>query len=137
MRKSAASYEIIQAVIPDQRPEPPSEFSASEIKVWHQIVRSMPSDWFTNEMLPVLSALCLNIILNQKMAEKLRKLDPCHKSFHGLARLNAQYTELINRTSAVLRLTPQSRYNANAARKATKEAVAARQQQPWDDSVAA
>lgn len=137
-RRSSEALAVQVARVPNQRPQPPREFGKEEAQEWNQIVGSMPVDWFTMEMWPLLSALCTDIVILRRTSESLRKMRPEDKQFAALSKIQMQYTDLIARISTKLRLTPQSRFNQHSAKRATKDAIVARQRKmPWGDDAGA
>jgi phage terminase small subunit len=133
-RKSPEAKSLLpRARVPLKRPEPPENLPEAARDEWRRIVAAMPADWFTEEMWPLLSALCGVSVTLGRITRELN----CQKKIDGsgfaeLSRLQATLSEQVMRMSTKLRLTPMSRYNTNRATEATKEAVALRtSRQPW------
>lgn len=123
---------VPRASLSVRRPTAPSELSPQQAMDWNRIVKSMPADWFTPEMWHLLSVLCVNIDLQRRVAQRLSQAEIGKHDFDKLAGLHNKYTKAISNISSKLRLTPQSRHNVNASRRATKEARAARRHKlPW------
>jgi len=132
-RRSAASLAVpAAALVPGKRPDPPDNLSSEEAKVWNGVVGSMPPDWFTPEMWPLLSVLCSCTVQFDKIREALNVEEIGSSQYKSLTRLQVTYATQVMRISTKLKLTAQSRHNSNKAAKATKEAVSLRRQnRPW------
>ena len=84
----------------------------------------------------MLASHCQNIATLKRIT---RELDACNdiagKAFGKLARLQAQYADLVARVATKLRLTPQSRHAAANSKRANKEAgLALNGKVPWADN---
>lgn len=131
-RKSAEAIAVTPvALVPNRRAEPPEELNPQEAKEWRKIVGSMPIHWFTVEMYPILISLCQTICTLDEVTKEVKKTKVNAKEFAALAKTQMLYMDMVMKLSTKLRLTPQSRFTENDARKATKEAVANRSKTPW------
>jgi hypothetical protein len=135
-RRSAADLAVVKAIVPTRRPEPPADMSPAEAREWNKIVSSMPADWFTTEMFPLLISLCRIICTLDEVTKEVKKTSPAAKEFAQLGKTQLMYIDAITKLSTKLRLTPQSRYTENSAKRATKEAVANRSKKPWGEDAA-
>jgi len=121
------------SVVPAARPDPPPELTKDQALEWRKIVKGMPADWFTMEMWPLLGALCVAICQLKKVTKAVEEIEVGSKHHIIMSKLQNQYLSIIGKFSTKLKLTPQSRHNANASRRATREAVAQRRHKaPWE-----
>src|SRR5262245_45832504 len=128
-RRSAEALAVkSHVIIPGQRPAAPDGMHEEAAKEWVAITNTMPVDWFTREMWPLLTALCNATAILKRITVHLdEQNDVGARSFSTLCKMQVQYSDLIARISTKLKLTPQSRHNTlNKANSATKEAVKAR-----------
>jgi hypothetical protein len=120
----------------DGRPAVPPEFDKDEARHWRDIVNRMPADWFPAETLPVLTALCADVALSERVAVELRKVkrrslatDAEFKRFASLGRMRLRLSQSIANLSTKLRLTNQSRLRSE---RAAQDEQKARHVKPWD-----
>ena len=137
-------------VTPGKRPAPPPGLDERETKIWSEVTRQLPADWFSTDSAPVLRELIRHIrhsddlqsdITRARAALDQAKKEPgptgkllaeARKEWLTLLRAHGYQSERIGTLSTKLRLTPQSRYQALTAR--TKAAQAASPySEPWND----
>ena len=138
MTRSSAESKLVQpaAMVPLMKPQPPEDMSREAAEEWKKICRSLPHDWFTEEMWPVLASHCQNIVTLKKITAELNKVNDLQgRAFMNLSRLQMQYADLVSRIATKLRLTPQSRHAASDSKRANKEAgLELRGKVPWSDA---
>ena len=139
-------YEDLVAELVIRAPAPPRGMHLPAVKIWRQIVSSMPQGWFTQEMFPLLAELCQVTVISCELAARLRKIDLRIEQdlarvaeYYELSRLKLDYARIISRISTQLKLTPrgQGRNNNWRGRKEEAKRVAAAGQQiekPWEFS---
>lgn len=89
-------------------------------EVWRATVEALPADWIGAEALPVLAAYCRTTVALRRLGQLVHQaeympgdLDLAQYSL--LLRLHAQQAQTLKTLGTALRLTPQSRYKAEAA----------------------
>jgi hypothetical protein len=130
-----------------KRPSPPPGLDARETKIWRQITKRLPVDWFAAE--PLLTELCRHIRISddlmgdiaqaraaidglQKTSDPRSKLLlEAMKEYRTLLRCHCLQSERIGALSTKLRLTPQSRYAPATAKTRATETPAGID--PWLD----
>jgi hypothetical protein len=135
-RRSAASLAIVTPII-NRRPPPPDDLTEPQAVEWRRIVARMPGDWFPAETWPILAALCRHIVQARMLADLVNQFRPAWAAEEGgLERLDRLLKMLdrehhaICRMSTKLRLTNQSRYDAQKALTATRNARP--ENPPWE-----
>jgi hypothetical protein len=122
-----------------KRPSPPPELiDPREIKVWRDIVRSLPADWFTSGSHLLLKALCQHIRLADDTMKDIKQartevdevkamsapppklLIEALKKYRAALQSHLLQTGQIASLSTKLRLTPQSRYGHRSAKTAAE-----------------
>lgn len=105
-----------------KRPEPPEGFSAAKAAIWHQIVSSLPADWFTPDIQPLLVSYCTHIDLAAAVDREISafkdewlKTDDGLKRYSRLLALRERQTSAMLSLARSLRLTNQSRYGPRKA----------------------
>jgi hypothetical protein len=133
-------------------PEPPATLQPEEAELWCRIVLSMPGGWFTAENQPLLTqyvrhccyadALATNIIAMRAditglaagsvpTAEKTKLIASLQRELRALQRSHAGQSAAMLAVATKLRLTQQSRYQANTAQAKTRDRPPDGQR-PWD-----
>lgn len=99
------------------RLQPPPELGAAQQAIWHQTVNALPSDWFANEQIPILTAYCNHAARLQQLEQAMAKLDPLDDLavFSCLAKLAAVESAKLAMHARSMRLTQQSRLKAETA----------------------
>jgi hypothetical protein len=134
---------------PRKRPPPPQELDPREIKVWRDIVRSLPADWFTAGNQFLLKELCRHIRLSDDTMVDIGReraavdevmampkpptklLIEALKKYRAALQSHALQSAQIASLSTKLRLTPQSRYGHRAAKTAAE--TVSPYPEPWSD----
>jgi len=118
------------------RPAVPADFDKDEARHWRDIVNRMPHDWFPAETLPILAALCTDVVTCERVTVELRKVrrrslanDAEYKRFAQLTRMKIRLSDSIGNLATKLRLTNQSRLRTE---RATQEEQNARHAKPWE-----
>ena len=114
--------------LPGSRPEPPDELTAEQAEEWRVIVGRMPADWFTRETYPLLVDLCRHIVRARVIAGKIDDFDPewlvtdaGAKTYDRLCAMGERETRMMASLATKMRLTQQSRYNAQSASTAERK----------------
>jgi hypothetical protein len=134
-RPSGGSLSVVPIVAdPDGRPAPPPELSEDEAKQWRTYTARMPPSWFPNETLPLLRELVQTITLAQRANAELRAIkslrrDDVFARFIKLAHTKLETSERISQLSTKLRLTNQSRIQAQ---RASALEQTSRHMKPWE-----
>lgn len=133
-KKSQAALELasVTALPLTERVGAPDDLTDAEKEVWNRIVKSKPSDWFTDGDAPLLADYCRNIVRQANLAKAINgyKTIPRGKKYTSYSRLlndSAAISRTLKAAATALRLTQQSRYTPKAGATATKKP----QMQPW------
>jgi hypothetical protein len=103
----------------------------SQVRLWHEVVASKPSEWFKADVSPVLEAYCQAVDSYRRTAAALANIDPTDtKPYLEMSKLADQQQKTIKSLATAMRLTPQSRYTPQAAATADKKVAVAGK--PWD-----
>jgi hypothetical protein len=136
-KKSIASLAVLPSAVLDARPEPSKHLTKQEAIEWKLIVDRMPANFFTAEMLPMLSALCQHIVAARRLSTLLENLGEAGFSdldevdrLDKILKMRERENKAIASFSTKLRLTPQSRYQPSTA--AAKVSNATTSAKPWD-----
>lgn len=118
------------------RLQPPTTLSAAQKIIWTQTVSNLPSDWFSLEQVPMLTAYCGHVARAAQIEGALAGLDPLVDlvQFDKLSKLAAGESAKIAMFARSMRLTQQSRMKAETAqsRGAGAASAAAASKRPWD-----
>jgi hypothetical protein len=126
----------------DDRPSPPAVLDKNEKAIWADYVAAMPAGWFSPEARPLLEALC-------RAQQQLRGLNRAFEAFaEGVPDDAVEFTRyqvltrlrlaLVTQTASLstkLRLTSQSRYDAESAFAAVRRQRERPALKPWQDDV--
>lgn len=136
-RQSAASLAAVPVPLATRRPPPPEGLLRAEAGVWRDVVGAMPSDWFTRESYPVLTAYCRHTARADMLAGLLADFTPeWIKIEGGLQRLDkllamaARETTTATACARALRLTQQARIQPRGAGRAMARSPG--EKRPWD-----
>jgi hypothetical protein len=149
-RTSAAAAS--SPLIPGKRRPAPPELDAREAKIWTEIARRLPDNWFTTDNAPLLKELCRHIRHADDLATDLalaraavneiratpqrdpvgKLLAEAKKELYSLMRLHGYQSERIGNLATKLRLTNQARYEPSRAR-AEAAKTASSYPEPWSD----
>jgi hypothetical protein len=132
--RKGTKLNIVPLNIPgqQQRPEPPKEFSPSEVVIWNQTVGGMRPDWFGPETLPLLRAYCTITAAAQHAAQQLRKTraKPESAAYMNLAALHRGQSKAMISIATKLRITPQA--NRKPDHWEPRDATFVGNPRPWD-----
>jgi hypothetical protein len=138
-RKSAAALAVVPIATAARRPAPPDDLTKPQAIEWQRIVDRLPADWFPPETWPLLAALARHIVHARMLADMVSQFRPAWVAEEGgLERLDRLLKMLdrehhaIARMSTKLRLTNQSRYDAQKARTLAKNARPENFLPPWE-----
>lgn len=144
--------DIDSPIIPGVRRLAPGELESAEVKVWNEIVGELPPDWFTGDNAPLLKELCRHIAYADELAAEMKSVkvkiaalrlepgpvaaktkavDQQRKVLHSLLRLHGYQSERIGNLATKLRMTNQSRYQAQKAN--DQHARASSGPKPWEN----
>jgi hypothetical protein len=139
---------------PAAPPEPPPELSEIEAGIWREIAAKMPAGWFTADNAPLLKELCRHIRHADELAADLevvrdalaravdrKTVDPVlieqflelQKARIAIMRAHGYQSERIGNLATKLRLTNQSRYQAQKADRDTRKQPTPGTVKPWLD----
>ena len=135
-RKSAAEMGVIHGL--PQRPDAPAELTPEQAKEWREIVTSLPVDWFSRAVWPLLCAYCRHIINARHIAgliEEARSADlndrPALMKFKRLLSMQERQSSALMGLATRMRITNQSRYTAKSA--ATAARTGSGGPKPWEE----
>jgi hypothetical protein len=99
------------------RLNPPASLSLAQRLVWAQTVDNLPSDWFSTEQIPMLTAYVGHVARAAQIEAALTTLDPLAdlEQFDKLSKLSAGESAKIAMFARSMRLTHQSRLKAETA----------------------
>ena len=124
-RKSAAEMSVIQGI--PQRPKPPDELTPEQAEEWREIVTSLPVDWFSRAVWPLLCAYCRHVVNARHIAgliEDAHKGDLTDRKalmrFNRLLGIQQRQSNALAGLATRMRLTNQSRYTASSAATAAR-----------------
>jgi hypothetical protein len=88
--------------------------------VWQAVVEALPADWIGAEALPLLAAYCRTTVALRRLGQLINQVEteegPMDIDTHGkLLRSHSAQAQTLKTLATSLRLTPQSRYRADAA----------------------
>ena len=107
-----------KAVIPGDRPDPPSRLGERQAEEWRAIVARMPPRWFERESWPLLEALCIATVemidIDRELmryGKGIPKADKAFRHYRMLSSMRARCQVMVGQFSTKLRLAHQSRYD--------------------------
>lgn len=124
--KSSAQLATVRLSDPLQvqaRPDAPYDLPDEAAEVWKATVEALPADWIGAEAHPVLAAYCRVTVQLRRLGQLIHQAetgpDPLDVAFYaGLIKTHCTTAQVMKTLATSLRLTPQSRYRAEAAAKA-------------------
>lgn len=132
-RKGAAEVETLGAIALVERPPAPLDLTPEETDVWMGVVDALPADWFPRETWGLMAQYCRHIVAARRIAQlvdaEMAREDLDIKALDQLLGMQARETSSIKATSASMRLSQQSAYNAKTASTAKSARVVKR---PWE-----
>lgn len=138
-RKSAASKEVSAAHLPGQRPAPPRDLTKFQSDEWRAVVARMPADWFTRETHGLLVQYVRHVENAAKLATAIDAFPASHlltedgaERFDKLTKMAEREGRAMSSLATRMRLTQQSRYKAETAATASKNAGTAAKK-PWEE----
>lgn len=131
-RVSKAAAEAQPLVPSMQRPAAPKHLSAAQRREWKAVVDRLPADWFTRENTPLLAQYCRHVDNANRIAKAIDALaDMSSEDAERLLKMAEREGRAMSSLATRLRLTQQSRYNAQAASTAAKNSGTA-ERKPWE-----
>jgi len=134
-RKSTAELQVVTS-ISGKRIEPPDHLNESQADEWHQIVSSLPADYFRPGDVPLLAAFCTASAFYKEAQRLMQEQGLVLIDDRGISRAHPASQILTAQASSMaqmavkLRLCPSSRYDKNKAAKDQRGAgLSAR---PWE-----
>jgi hypothetical protein len=132
-------------IVPGERQPPPPELTSEEQRIWVDISASMPWDWFTADVRPLLTELCRHVVyarflaaeidaVRQRLGEVERwggEYDKWRAELSKLMRAHALQSERISQLATKLRMTNQSRYQARGGEQ-NRRTVSGAVEKPWE-----
>lgn len=134
-RKSGDALAVV-AVLPGERPAPPSTLTEREAELWREIVSSLPADWFSAGSLPLLAEYVRSAAFGEALALELGRYKgiPKGKAFvryEKIRRTQAQNAARIQALARSMRLSQQSKYGARGADSAARRGTGTGRK-PWE-----
>lgn len=140
-RKSAedrAELKIIHGTFA-ARPEPPAELNARQKEIWRETCASEPDDYFkTGATQTLLKAYCGHAFEVERLTEIMNSFETSWiknaegaKRYADLSKMRAKESGAMAFIATKLRLTNQSRYRADKASVAHRNATAG--PRPWEE----
>src|SRR5689334_14555456 len=134
-RRSAASMAITAVVEPVPTPTPPAELTALEQERWLAFVTAKPVDWFDSSSLPLLTQLVRHLSTLDKLNVMVEAHCGCLEDYDRLLKMRTRESAATKALATALRLTVQSRYNAQRAYTINQRG-GRNPSRPWDDPTA-
>jgi len=128
-KPSAESMSIATVSIP-KRMEPYSYLTASQKRIWKDVVDTKPPEWFEADSAPLLAAYAVAIDLHESLTKVLNGFDVTDPEFGRLSKLKNEQAALAANLAVKMRLTQQSRYTPQAAATANKKTASGKK--PWE-----
>jgi len=132
-RKSSAQLAVIDGS-GSGLPKPPADYDDYQSELWSRIVAEKPAEWWDSATMPLLDELVIVCVEINRIARLVQDFDiksdddvAAYKKLHDIfEKLSGQRKRLMSS----MRLTHQSRYNAQSAATADKRGGGKR---PWDE----
>jgi hypothetical protein len=138
--KSAEEQALVVsgAIVPGQRPEVPTDLDEAERRLWLQISRALPAEWFhTGDPGTLLKLYVRHAVYADVLANQMRGMWPTSTDdTKGWARLRAMMrahgaqTDKLCQLATKLKLTPSSRYRSDHTERTTRGMGYV---PPWED----
>jgi hypothetical protein len=142
-------------------PEPPTSLGPAEVELWWRVTSAMPPNWFSAENLPLLAAYCRHCayadaiaadiaavradlaelvagplpatypVTAPAAAENAKLIAGLQRELRALQRTHASESGAMLAVATKLRLTQQSRFQANSAQARTRGRPPS-EARPWD-----
>lgn len=134
-RKSQAALSVV-SVLPNQRPEPDACLTSEQKEIWRAVVSTKPHDWWSADSVPLLISYCKAITEHKKVSEIIEQTDIASlksteslKRYDRLTKMQDRQARLMTLLATKMRLSQQSRYNAQRA--STQDKRASEGSKPW------
>jgi hypothetical protein len=115
-RKSAASLAVVMPSEGRPRPpEPPSELTPSQAKIWVNIAATRPPDWFVGANATLLTALVRHAATADMLAAAINQTGPDDRRYSKLLLMMTRETAAVAQLASKLRLLPQNTYRSDKA----------------------
>ena len=138
-RKSLADLTVV--AISGERIEPPASLTPEQAEEWHQIVNSLPADYFRPGDAPLLAAFVVASVFHRRAAQDIEARGIALVDDKGKEYVNPSHQMLTSQASAMaqmavkLRLCPSARMTGKAAQ--SRNGAAAKKARPWEDDAEA
>lgn len=134
----------MMAVMPGDRPKPPSDLQPDEAAEWVKIVDRLPPDWFSQEIHPVLIQFCRQICTARRVAARLAEVEASFvvddrgisvrpkgwfDMYREMVRLQNQTAMVVANLSVKLRLAKSSQTDSKVAHTAATRTAG--RPKPW------
>lgn len=136
-KKSAAALSVVSELI-DKRLQPPDELSPSESELWLRVVATKPDDWWDAASVPLLKEYCRLHSSAEDVAGQLKSFetewlsgDDGLKRYERLISIRDKIQARMTQLAMKMRLTQQSRYDAQKAHSRSRPRTAAK---PWENA---
>lgn len=109
------------AVERQERPDACYSLPDEAAEVWRATLEALPADWIGSEALPVLAAYCRTTVALRRLGQLVHQMEADRSGpldltdYTALLRAHGQQAQTLKTLATALRLTPQSRYKAEAA----------------------
>lgn len=136
-RKTREEMEATSGVVEVvQRPDPPLDLTEREVEVWHQVVESLPADWFRPETIPLLAQYCRHTVEAQFVAALLDEAkardEIIIEEVDKLQKMLTRQSQTMASLATKMRITQQSRYGARGADGAIGRSRVPGIRKPWE-----
>lgn len=104
-------------------------------EVWKATVEALPADWIGAEAMPLLAAYARTTVALRRLGQLIHQLEYTPgeldlAEYSVLLRLHAQQAQTLKTLATSLRLTPQTRYKAEAAARRIGDHTTGKR--PWE-----
>lgn len=134
-RKSGAEIATAGAVALIERPTSPLELTPEQSDEWVKIVNSMPADWFSPENHALLMQYCRHVVNARRLAQLIdqecARDEVSQKNLCDLMAAEHKQSSAMKALAASMRLSQQSKYNAQSASTASKRSGKT-VKRPWE-----
>ena len=114
-RKSKAELATVSVLNPtDRRLKPPTGMGARQKEIWADVVNSQDADWFTPPAISLLRAYCDACAVYERLWKDVNNVR-FHQDLDVLLKMIDREVKKMTMLSTKMRLTNQSRYQANQA----------------------
>ena len=124
-RKSRAATEVVPSAVraSTARLRPPAGLSEAEVAVWRGIVDVMPADFFRQEHVAQLTALCRHQAMAEMLVRRMGDVDPVDdaQTWAKLSAAQVSHSKAALAYSRSLRLTLQAQKGPDTAANAVRQ----------------